>query len=328
MGNGIKIVVLDGQPLNPGDIDWTPIAALGELTIHESTLPEELPARVAGADIVLVNKVRLQAADISALKACRMAGVLATGFNNLDLPALAAAGIQACNVPNYGAEDVAQHALALLLELARGTALHTESIKSGEWSKNGWCYWLKPSLCLSGLTLGIVGFGSIGQVMGRYGSALGMNVIAWSRSRKDIAAGYPFVYADIDELFSKADAVTLHCPLTEQTEQLINRDSITSMKDGAILINTARGALVDEKAVAEALRSGKLGGFGADVLCSEPPDKDNPLLSAPNVLLTPHMAWATARARQNIIDIMAKNIKAFLDGKAINRINEANPQNC
>lgn len=321
MSGKIQITVLDGEPLNPGDVSWEPLEKLGALTVYNNTLPGQAPERVAGADIVLVNKVKLLAADIPALGQCKMVGVLATGSNNLDLPALAEAGIQACNVPNYGAEDVAQHALALLMELARGTALHSQSVMALEWGKNGWCYWLKPPLCLTGLVMGIIGFGAIGQTMGRYAHALGMEALAWSKSRKPKDTGYPYVYEDLDAIFHKADVLSLHCPLTPETEKLINAKAIEKMKGGAIIINTARGGLVDEDAVANALDSGKLGGFGADVLCTEPPDDNNPLLKAPNVLITPHMAWATARARQNIIDIMARNIEAFLAGKAINKIN-------
>lgn len=315
----VKIVILDGKPLNPGDVSWAPIEALGQLTVYDETAPDQIAARVAGADIVLANKVRLMADAIPALSSCSLVGVLATGANNLDLTALAQAGIQTCNVPNYGPDDVAQHALALLLELARGTALHTQSARAGDWAKKGWCYWLKTPLCLTGLCIGIIGFGAIGQTLGRYAHSLGMHVLAWSRSRKT-APEYPCQYTEMDDIFEKADILSLHCPLTPQTEYLINEDSITRMKTGVLLLNTARGGLVNENAVAAALKSGKIAGFGTDVLCQEPPSMDNPLLSAPNVLITPHMAWATARARQNIIDIMAANIKAFLAGHVENRI--------
>lgn len=316
----IKIVVLDGIPLNPGDVSWAPIEALGRLTVYADTAPEQIASRVAGADIVLVNKAPLMADAVPALSSCRMVGVLATGANNLDLPALAQAGILACNVPNYGPDDVAQHALALILELARGTALHTQSVKSGEWGKNGWCYWLKTPLCLTGLTIGIIGFGSIGRTLGRYAHSLGMHVLAWSRSR-GTKPEYACEYAEVAEIFAQADVLSLHCPLTEQTAKLVNKDSIAGMKTGVLLVNTARGGLVDEDAVAKALQDGKIAGFGTDVLCQEPPAVDNPLLTAPNALITPHMAWATVRARQNIINIMARNIEAFLAGRAENKIN-------
>lgn len=320
MTAAMNIVVLDGTPLNPGDVSWAPIERLGRLTVYNNTSLDQITTRARNADIVLVNKVPLSASAIPVLSACRLVGVLATGANNLDLSALTAAGIQACNVPNYGPDDVAQHALALLLELARGTALHSQSVKTGDWNKNGWCYWLKPPVCLTGLTIGIIGFGAIGQKMGGYTSNLGMNVMAWSRNHNAKTA-YPFKYAELPQIFAEADVISLHCPLTPQTEKLINKDSIASMKNGVLLVNTARGGLVEEAAVAEALINGKLAGFGADVLCSEPPNPGNPLLSAPNTLITPHMAWATANARQNIINIMADNIKAFMEGNIKNAIN-------
>lgn len=313
----MKIVVLDSFPLDTGDINWDAIKKLGELILYENTKPEELAARVADADIILTNKAPIKADSVKDLKKCKLIGVLATGANILDLPALQAAGIKVANVPGYGVEDVAQQALALLMELARKTYLHSESVKAGDWPKKGWCYWLSPPLCLAGLTLGIIGFGAIGQMMGKYGNALGMNVLAWSRSRK-AKADYSFNYAGLDEIFRLADVISLHCPLSPGTERMINRESIAKMKQGTIIINTARGALVDEYACAEALISGQLAGLGTDVLSHEPPGADNPLLSAPNTLITPHMAWATKRARQKIVEIMAENIRGFING---------NPQN-
>lgn len=317
----VKIVILDADALNPGDVSWEPLRALGELEAYENTNPGELANRVAGADVVLVNKTQIRARDIPALENCRLVGVLATGANNLDLADLAKAKIAVCNVPAYGLMDVAQHAVALLLELARNITPHSESVKSGEWQKNGkWCYWLNPPLSLSGLTLGIIGFGAIGQTMGSLGNALGMR-IATSSINPDIKADYPFERMSLDELWKNSDVISLHCPLTPATDKIINAQSLARMKDGAIIINTARGGLVDEKAVAAALQSGKLGGYGADVLSCEPPEGNNPLLSSPNTLLTPHIAWATKKARQKIIDIMTANIIAFMCGKPQNIIN-------
>lgn len=317
----MKIVILDADALNPGDVSWEPLEALGELSVFEHTDEDELATRVAGADIVLVNKTQIRAKDIPALENCRLLGVLATGANNIDLPDLAKSGIPVCNVPAYGLMDVAQHALALLLELVRNVAPHSESVKSGEWQKNGkWCYWLKTPLSLCGLTLGIIGFGAIGQTMGILGNALGMRIVT-SSINPDIKVDYPFERLSLEELWKNSDVISLHCALTPATDKIINARSLAQMKDGAIIINTARGGLVDEKAVASALRSGKLAGYGADVLSSEPPEEDNPLLTAPNTLLTPHMAWATKRARQKIIDIMTANIIAFMCGKPQNIIN-------
>lgn len=319
----MKLVVLDGGVLNPGDVDWTPLAQLGNLTVYDRTDPVEVAERVAGAEIVLVNKTPLRRSDIPCLGGCRLIGVLATGANNLDLPDLARAGINVCNVPAYGPEDVAQHALALIMELARGTGSHTAGIREGEWSRrNEWCYWNRTPLSLTGLTMGLIGFGHIGQALGRYGAALGMEVLAWSPSRKG-RPDYAFQYVELDEIFVKADIISLHCPLTPKTDKIINAQSLAAMKPGVLLINTARGGLVDEEAVAAALNSRRIGGFGADVLGVEPPAPDNPLLRTPNTLITPHMAWATTRARQNIIDIMADNIAAFRKGRPRNIINHA-----
>lgn len=318
----MKIVDLDSFPLDCGDIDWEKIAGLGELVKYESTRRRDFAGRVAGAEIVLTNKVPIRASDIEALKDCKLVGVLATGANILDLEALANAGITAVNVPAYGVQDVAQHALALLTELARHTALHSQSVKSGEWQKRGWCYWLKPPLCLAGLTLGLVGFGAIGKTMGSYGHALGMKILAWSRSQRG-SADYSFEFASMDRLLGESDVISLHCPVTPQTENLINDESLKKMKKGALLINTARGGLVDERAVASALESGQLGGLGTDVMAIEPPDDSNPLFRTPNTLITPHMAWATLHARQNIVDIMAGNISAWLAGRPVNVITPA-----
>lgn len=313
----MKIVILDAVPLDIGDdVSWKSLMNLGDVKIFPHTDPEEFVERVSGADIVLVNKTPVRAENIADLKNCKMVGALATGTNNLDFRDLAASGITVCNVPAYAADDVAQHALALLLETARATALHTQGVLAGKW-RDKWCYWEKTPLSLSGLAIGLIGFGSIGQAFGRMVSALDMRVLAWSRSRKHHVP-YPAQYASLEEIWPQARVISLHCPLTDETAKIINRRTIDLLPDGAIIINTARGGLVDEAAVADALKSGKLAGFGTDVLSVEPPASDNPLLHAPNVLITPHMAWATTRARQKIIDIMADNIAAFLRGQPIN----------
>lgn len=314
------ITVLDGIPLNPGDVDWKPLESLGSLRIFDNHDPARLAERVRESDIILTNKAPIRAKDIAALKGVRLVGVLATGINVVDAEALKNAGIAVCNVPAYGVEDVAQHALALIMELARATTLHSEGVKKGEWQASGWCYWKKAPLSLCGLTLGIIGFGAIGQMLGRYASALGMNILAYSPGKR-ASVDYPFTFCEMDELFRSSDIISLHCPLNPATENLINSGSIAQMKKGAILINTARGRLVDEQAVAKALASGRLGGMGTDVLAIEPPTSPSPLYEAPNTIITPHMAWATTRARQNIINIMAENIRAFLSGKPANLVN-------
>lgn len=317
----MKITVLDGGILNPGDVDWSPLRALGGLEVYEDTAPEEVTDRLAGADVVLVNKVKLGKPHIGALRSCGLVGALATGVNNLDLPALAAAGIDVCNVRQYGVEDVAQHGLALLMEICRNVGAHAESVRRGEWKGAGrWCYWLKTPVCLCGKTMGIVGFGAIGQACGRIAHALGMSLLAYSPSSKPDPGYQPFSFASLDALLANSDVISLHCPLSPATERLINAQSIASMRKGVIIINTSRGGLVDEGAVADALRSGQIGGYGADVLAQEPPRPDNPLFSAPNVFITPHMAWATREARQKIIDIMADNISSWLAGNLRNRV--------
>lgn len=319
MTSSSKITVLDSYPLNPGDIGWEPIESLGELTIYEATDEAQLAQHTAGAEILLTNKAPLREKDLPLIRNCKLIGVLATGVNVVDVKAMNKAGIKVCNVPNYGPDDVAQHTLALILELARHTALHTASVKNGEWGNRGWCYWLKPPRNLTGLTLGIAGFGSIGQMLGKYATALGMKVLALSRSRK-AQTDYDVQFVNQNELFAKSDIISLHCPLTPETGKMINARTIAQMKPGAIIINTARGGIIDEEAVANALKSGQLGGFGADVLSQEPPEADNPLITAPNTLLTPHIAWATQRARQKIIAIMADNIQNFLAGNPKNLV--------
>lgn len=316
------IVVLDGAELNPGDVDWGPVAKLGSLKVHDSTLPGQLAERLAGADIALLNKTPLVREALEALNGVRLVCVLATGCNTVDLPGLRALGITACNVPSYGCEDVAQHAFALLLELARNISSHAESVRNGQWTARGrWCYWLNTPLNLSGLTLGIIGFGAIGRKMGQMANAFGMRVLAPERAGASAPEWGPFRFVPLDRLLAESHVISLHCGLNADTARLINAERLGAMRRGAILINTARGALVDEQAVARALDSGQLGGYGADVLSSEPPAADNPLLRAPNACITPHMAWASRSSRQKIIDITAENIKAFMAGAPVNVVN-------
>ena len=318
----MKIVVLDGAVLNPGDVDWEPIAKLGELTVHPETSPAELPGRARGADILLTNKTELRRPDMAHFEAARLVGLLATGYNNVDIDAFAERGVPVCNVTAYGVADVAQHAMSLLLELCRHTQEHTESVRDGDWERaRRWCYWQRTPICLTGLTIGIVGFGDIGREMARLAHAFGMRVLAYQRNPRDAPPWEDFAFAPLPKLLAEADVVSLHCPLTPETDRLINAERLALMRPGAILLNTARGALVDEEAVAAALRSGRLGGLGTDVLSEEPPRPGNPLLRAPNVLITPHMAWATVRARQNIIDLTAENIRRWMAGDPVNVVN-------
>ncbi|MDO5484250.1 MAG: D-2-hydroxyacid dehydrogenase [Desulfovibrionaceae bacterium] len=320
----MKIVVLDGAILNPGDVSWAPLEALGELEVHDTTAPEELAERARGADILLTNKTCLRRADMPLFDDVRMVGVLATGYNVVDIDAFAERGIPVCNVVAYGVDDVAQHAIALLLELCRRTSEHTQSVRQGDWTRSGqWCYWNHTPICLEGLTIGIIGFGSIGRRVGELANAFGLSVLANCRTPKNPPSYSPFAFVSLEQLLSASDIVALHCPLTSQTERLINEKTLAKMKTGAILLNTARGQLVDEAAVATALASGQLRGFGTDVLAEEPPTAENPLLTAPNTLITPHMSWATVRARQNIINLTAENIRRWQDGHPVNVVNPA-----
>ncbi len=309
----MKIVILDGAVLNPGDISWAPLEAIGTLTVYPETEPEAIASRCTSADVVLVNKVRLGAEFADTLSHVRFIGLLATGYDNVDVTAFARKNIPVCNVVAYGVPDVAEHAMTLLLELSHNTSLHSLSVKNGEWT-DSWCYWKKSPRCLSGLTMGIIGFGRIGRRVGELAHAFGMRVLAEKRPNAARPAYDPFDFVTLDELLASSDVISLHCPLTAGTKGFINAETISRMKDGAVIINTARGPLLDEKACAEALRSGKLGGIGCDVLSVEPPAPDNPLLLAPNTLITPHMAWATVQARQRIIDMTAENIRNWFAG--------------
>lgn len=318
----MNIVILDGGVLNPGDVDWSPIAALGRLRVHDATPPHLLEEHARNADILLTNKTPLRKKDAHALCNVRMVGLLSTGYDVVDLDMFTELGVPVCNVVAYGVSDVAQHAIALLLELCRRTSLHTESVKNGEWSRRQtWCYWKSTPLCLEGLTMGIVGFGVIGRRMGELAHALGMDVLAVSRTRQNPPAYSLFAFVDLDEVWGRAHVISLHCPLTPQTRHMVNARSLAAMRRGSLLLNTARGALVDEEAAAAALHSGHLGGIGTDVLSVEPPDPGNPLLHAPNTLITPHIAWATTRARQAIIDLTANNIRCWQQGKPVNVVN-------
>lgn len=318
----MKIVVLDGGILNPGDVDWGPISALGELVIHDETAPGELAERARGAEVLLTNKTELRRDDMAAFSTTRLVGLLATGYNNVDIDAFAERGIPVCNVPAYGTDDVAQHVMALLLELCHHTQEHTESVRDGDWERaRRWCYWQRTPICLTGMTMGVVGFGSIGRRVGRLAHAFGMKVLATARTPRNPPAWSPFAFAPLERVLAESDVITLHCPLTPETYRIINAERLKLIQPGTLLLNTARGNLVDEAAVANALRSGRLGGLGTDVLSEEPPRADNPLLSAPNTLITPHMAWATVRARQNIINLTAENIRRWMEGAPVNVVN-------
>ncbi|WP_300879771.1 NAD(P)-dependent oxidoreductase, partial [uncultured Desulfovibrio sp.] len=250
----MKIVVLDGAVLNPGDVDWGPIAALGELTVHPETTREELPERARGADILLTNKTELRREDMGHFRAARLVALLATGYDNVDVDAFAERGVPVCNVTAYGVDDVAQHVMALLLELCHHTQEHTGSVLDGDWERaRRWCYWQRTPICLTDMTMGIVGFGAIGRCVGRLAHAFGMRVLACQRTPRDPPPWGPFAFAPLEELLAESDVVSLHCPLTPETRHIIDAARLARMVPGALLLNTARGALVDEAAVAAAL---------------------------------------------------------------------------
>lgn len=318
----MKIVNLDGSALNPGDLSWEPFREFGDLTLYPRTeTPEQVISRIGDAEIILLNKVPITAEILSACTNLKLICVLATGYNVIDCAAARANGVTVCNVPDYGTASVAQFTFALLLELCHRIGHHDHAVHQGKWSScPNFCFWDTPQMELSGKTLGIIGFGRIGRAVGTIAKAMGMKVVAYNRSR--CAEGEAIgEYATLDEVLERSDILSLHCPLTPATENLINHNTLLKMKDGAILLNTARGAVIDESAVKEALESGKLRGAAVDVTRQEPLNADSPLLTAPNCIITPHMAWTATEARQRILDCTMDNIRAFLAGSPRNVVN-------
>lgn len=315
----MRIVVLDGHALNPGDLSWAGLEALGEVVIHERTPAELTVDRAAGAEALIINKVALGDAELAALPGLRYIGVQATGVNIVDLAAARERGIVVTNVPAYGTASVAQHAFALLLELARGVGRHDRRVRQGAWTHcPDFAFWETPQVELADKVFGIVGFGEIGRAAARIAAAFGMRVLVHTRT-PDLAAEET-TFVSLDRLFSEADVVSLHCPLTPQTERLVNQGRLALMKKSAFLINTARGALIDEAALATALHQGDIAGAGLDVLAKEPPPADNPLLGAANCIITPHLAWATEAARLRLMDTVVANLRAFIAGVPQNMI--------
>ena len=315
----MRIVILDAFTTNPGDLDWGPVAALGELTVHDRTPDEEIVARATGAEAVLTNKTQLSAATLAALPGLRYVGVLATGVNVVDLAAAAAACVTVTNVPGYSTPGVAQAVFALLLELTNQTGALSASARAGRWQAcDDFCYWDGELVELEGLTLGIVGHGAIGRRVAEIARAFGMRVVAASRSRPAGMTADGVVFLPLDEVFRTADVVSLHCPLTPETRHLVNAARLAMMKPSAYLVNTARGGLVDEQALADALAAGRIAGAGLDVLTQEPPSDGSPLLTSPNCVITPHVASATRKARARLIAAAAANLAAFLAGRPQN----------
>lgn len=317
----MKIVILDGYTENPGDLSWAPLEALGELTVYDRTDASDeacIAARIADADVAVTNKVPISKAVLGACPNLKFIAVLATGYNIVDCAEARRRGISVSNVPSYGTNAVAQFAIGLLLEICGHIGHHSDTVRAGRWSKSpDWCYWDMPLIELAGKTMGIIGYGRIGRQTGRIAAALGMEVIAYEPHPGD---GPEFV--PLDELFARSDVIALHCPLFPQTEGIINRESIAKMKQGVIILNNSRGPLIVQQDLADALNSGKVYAAGLDVVDEEPIAPDNPLLSAPNCLITPHISWAPVECRRRILACTVENIRAFAQGQPQNVVNQ------
>ena len=320
----MKIVVLDGYTENPGDISWAPLEALGELTVYDRTSLTESPLiaeHIGDAEIAITNKTPLTRAVIDACPNLKAIAVLATGYNVVDTAYAREKNIPVMNVPVYGTDNVAQYAIALLLEACSQVGHHDRSVHAGEWTRSiDFCYWQKPLIEVSGKTAGIIGFGRIGQAVARILSAMNVRVLAYSRTER--AEGRALAdYVPLDTLFQKSDFIFLHCPLTPETDGIINAANIAKMKDGVIIVNNGRGQLIVEEDLAAALTSGKVGYAAVDVASTEPIAAENPLLAAPNCIITPHISWATKEARERIMQMTADNVRAFMEGKPTNVVN-------
>ena len=316
----MKIVILDAYAANSGDLSWDEFAALGDLTVYDRTAQEDAAARIGDAEVVFINKVRLTDEIFAACPNLKLVSILATGYNIVDLAAAKRRGITVCNVPGYSTRAVVQMTFALLLEICQQVGLHSGAVHTGRWQTcPDFCFWDRPLIELDGKTMGIVGYGAIGSAVGTVAQALGMKLLVTARHEKPVPEGARFV--SLPELLAQSDVVSLHCPQTAENARMIDAGALAQMKDGAILLNTARGGLLDEQAVADALRSGKLLAAGMDVVSAEPIRADNPLLTAPNCFLTPHIAWAPLETRRRLQAISAENLRAFLAGKPQNVVN-------
>lgn len=315
----MKIVVLDGYTLNPGDLSWSEIEKLGEFTVYEHTSLDKIFERSEGAEVLFTNKTPITADLLEKLPQLRYIGVLATGYNIVDVKAARDRGVIVTNIPTYGTYSVAQMVFAILLEMCHHVQIHSDAVKQGEWT-NGrdFCFWKAPLVELAGKTIGVIGFGRIGRQVARIAEAMGMNIIAADEYKGDVSEFKNFKWAEIDVLLRESDVVSLHCPLFPATTGIINKNTISLMKKSSFLINTSRGGLIIDQDLTDALNSGLIAGAGLDVVSVEPIKADNPLLKAKNCLITPHIAWATKEARARLMDIAAENLKAFIGGKPVN----------
>lgn len=317
----MRIVILDGHTENPGDLSWDGFAALGELAVYDRTRPDQTVERIGPAEIVITNKTVINRAVLDACPSIRYIGVLATGYNVVDCQAAAERGIPVCNIPAYGTDAVAQYTFALLLECCHHVGHHAATVREGRWSRcPDFCYWDDPQIGLAGKTMGFVGFGRIGQRTAEIARAFGMRTVAYNRSHSERGAQLA-EYLPLEELLAVSDIVSLHCPLFPETEGIINEKTLALCRDGVILLNTARGPLVREADLVRALESGKVGYYAADVASVEPIPADSPLLTAPNCLVTPHIAWASRESRARLMRIAVENLRAFLEGTPQNRVN-------
>ncbi len=318
----MKIVVLDGYTLNPGDLTWAEFDKLGNLTVYDRTEPNEIVPRIGDAEAVIVNKCPITAETMDACPELRYVGVLATGYNVVDVAAAKERHIAVTNIPTYGTAAVAQMVFAHLLAICQHVEAHSAAVHNGEWNTNpDWCFWNYPLVELAGKTMGIVGFGRIGQTVAGIARALGMNVLAFDRHENETGRALAR-YVSLEELLSNSDVISMHCPLFPETERMINRNTIARMKDGVYFINTSRGQLVDEQALADALNSGKVAHAGLDVVYTEPIRTDNPLLRAKNCFITPHIAWAPKESRKRLMDIAVDNLASFIAGSPTNVVNK------
>ena len=319
----MKIVVLDGYTENPGDLSWGGFEALGEFACYDRTPAELTVERIGDAEIVITNKTLINRAVLEACPNMKYVGVLATGYNVVDVAAAKERGVAVTNIPTYGTDSVAQFAFAMLLEICHHVQHHSDAVHAGRWENNiDWCFWDYPLIELVGKTMGIIGYGRIGQAVGRLAQAFGMKVLANDTYQNPALVSETCKYVDRDTLFAESDIVSLHCPLFPDTEGIINRDSIAKMKDGVIILNNSRGPLIVEQDLADALNSGKVMAAAVDVVSTEPIRGTNPLLTAKNCLITPHISWAPKESRQRLMDIAVDNLRAFLDGNPVNVVNK------
>ena len=318
----MKIVVLDGYTENPGDLSWEGLEKLGDLTVYDRTPADQIAERIGDADAVYTNKTPISEETIKACPSMKFIGVLATGYNVIDVEAAKMAGIVVSNIPTYGTDAVAQYAIALLLELCHHVGEHSDCVKAGEWTHNqDWCFWKYPLVELAGKTFGVIGFGRIGQRTAKIAEALGMKILAYDEYPNKALETENCRYVELDQLLAESDVISLHCPLFPSTQGIINSSTIAKMKDGVKIINTSRGPLIVEADLKEALDSGKVSGAAVDVVSTEPIKEDNPLLQAKNMIITPHIAWAPRESRQRLMDIAVANLASFVEGKPQNVVN-------